>query len=287
LRRISFIVSAIALGAVAMASGTARAQDTVPPFLSGTPTVVPPAVDVSAAIEKLVRQRIEQKVPAAYLTGQAFFAGLEFHVTGDVLVPRSPLAELIANEFHPWLLQAPRRILDLCTGSGCIGIAAAMACPESRVDLSDVSDAAIRVAQKNIDKYTLGERVQVIESDLFDQLAGRCYDLILCNPPYVNAVDFAAIPAEYHAEPALGLASGVDGLDFTRRLLAQVGKYLTDDGVLFVEVGNSWEALEAAYPTVSFTWLEFEWGGHGVFMLTAEQITHHQQDFLQDAQVSV
>lgn len=238
-----------------------------------------------ATIRDLFQQRIEHKVPAAYLTGHGAFAGMEFIVTPDVLVPRSPFAELIANRFSPWLLRDPQKILDLCTGSGCIGIATAFSFPESNVDLVDISPEAIAVAQRNINKHDVAHRINAIESDLFAALKGRTYDLIVCNPPYVNAADFASMPDEYHAEPALGLESGADGLDFTRQLLIQASEYLSDGGCLFVEVGNSWEALEQVYSGVPFTWLEFEWGGHGVFVMTAEQLREHHAEFAKGARI--
>lgn len=223
---------------------------------------------------ELFRRRIEERLPAPYLTGIAHFAGLEFEVTRDTLVPRSPIAELIGQGFQPWLPEEPASILDLCTGNGCIGIAAAMAFPYAQVDLSDLSPAALEVARRNIERHRLGERVNAIESDLFDRIPG-VYDLIVSNPPYVDATDMAALPAEFHAEPVMALASGQDGLDFTRRLLREAADHLTDGGVLIVEVGNSAAALEESLAEVPFTWLEFERGGHGVFLLTREQLVTH------------
>lgn len=218
-------------------------------------------------LANLVR-RVQERIPAAYITGQAWFAGLPFVVDERVLVPRSPLGELIQKRFEPWLIQSPQRILDLCTGSGCIGIACAYSFPEAEVQLSDISYDALDVAWENIQRHDLEDRVFALQSDLFENLQGQVFDLIVSNPPYVDADDMASLPDEYHAEPELGLASGDDGLDFTRRLLAEAADYLTDSGLLVVEVGNSWLALKDAYPELPFTWVEFERGGHGVFMLT-------------------
>ena len=225
-----------------------------------------------SVIASLFERRVNERVPAAYLTGEGWFAGLPFHVDERVLVPRSPIAELIESEFIPWLSESPQTILDLCTGSGCIGIACALYLPESTVTLSDISREALVVARQNIARYELEDRVVTLESDLFNGLQHQRFDLIVSNPPYVDAEDLADMPAEYHHEPEIGLASGLDGLDFTRRLLSEAPDYLTEQGVLIVEVGNSWVALEDAYPDVPFLWLEFERGGHGVFMLTAQQL---------------
>jgi len=231
--------------------------------------------DVISQLER----RINERVPAPYITGEAWFSGLPFNVDERVLVPRSPIAELIEQGFEPWLSEDPARILDLCTGSGCIGIACALTFPNSQVDISDISEEALEVANSNIDRHCVDDQVQAVLSDLFANLQGEKYDLIVSNPPYVDENDLATMPDEFHAEPAIGLGSGTDGLDFTRRLLAEAAEHLTENGVLVVEVGNSWAALDDQFPLLPFTWLEFERGGHGVFMLTAEQLNsvprHH------------
>jgi ribosomal protein L3 glutamine methyltransferase len=219
-----------------------------------------------------IRRRADERIPAAYITGRTWFAGLPFKVDARVLVPRSPIGELIEKGFDPWLPGEPQRILDLCTGSGCIGIATAFAFPDAQVDLSDISPDALEVARENIQMHALEDRVRAVESDLFSGLQGEIYDLIVTNPPYVDAEDLASMPAEYHAEPALGLGSGEDGLDFTRRLLREAADHLIEDGVLIGEVGNSWVALAEAYPQLPFVWLELERGGHGVFLLTAADL---------------
>lgn len=229
-----------------------------------------------------IRARIEERIPAAYLVNEAWFCGLPFYVDERVLVPRSPISELIENRVSPWLDGfEPESILDLCCGSGCIGIAAAHAFPDAEVDLLDYSEDALEVAEINVERFNLEEQVGLIHSDLFERLAllGKRYDLILSNPPYVDADDIASMPAEYHVEPAMGLGSGHDGLDITRRILAEAADYLTDDGVLVVEVGNSWVNLEARFPDVPFVWVEFEHGGHGVFVMTRDELVRHQAKF--------
>ena len=228
----------------------------------------------------IIERRVDERIPAAYLTGQAWFAGMSFNVDERVLVPRSPLAESIADEFQPWMLQYPARILDLCTGSGCIGIACAATFNDAEVVLSDISIDALSVANSNIIKHHMTDQVSAVESDLFSGLAGQVFDLIVSNPPYVNQEDLAAMPAEYQAEPDIALGSGGDGLDFARRLLREARAHLSDHGLMIVEVGNSWPTLEALYPMVPFTWLEFESGGHGVFTLNAAQLDQYAEHFV-------
>jgi len=232
------------------------------------------------SILSLLERRITERVPAAYLTREAWFAGLSFYVDERVLVPRSPIAELIAQDFEPWLSGIyPQRILDLCSGSGCIGIACAYQFEDASVDLADISLDAINVADINIARHELSDRVRAVQSDVFEWLAGERYDLIVSNPPYVDAEDLADMPMEYHREPVLGLASGPDGLDITRQILRHAADHLNVGGVLIVEVGNSCVALDEAYPNVPFMWLEFERGGHGVFVMTREQLLEYADSF--------
>lgn len=225
----------------------------------------------------LIDRRIREQVPAAYLIGEAEFAGMRFIVDARVLVPRSPIAELIHKGFRPWLNIQPTSVLDLCCGSGCIGIATAAAFTEAQVVLSDLSADALDVARLNVAKHSLEERCEVIQSDLFVNLGGKVFDLIVSNPPYVDQRDIDEMPAEYKAEPELGLAAGVDGLDLVQPMLANAAKYLNEGGHLIVEVGNSWVALEERYPTVPFTWIEFEYGGEGVFILSKEELIKYQE----------
>lgn len=235
--------------------------------------------DEHAHLHALLERRIEQRVPTAYLLGEAWFCGLPFIVDERVLIPRSPIGELIEQRFQPWLASEPARILDLCTGSGCIGIACAYEFLEAEVVLGDLSFEALEVANRNIERHGLEERVYCVQGDGFAGLPGQRFDLIVSNPPYVDAEDFADMPAEYRHEPALGLACGDDGLDLVRRMLAEAADHLTEHGLLIVEVGNSQVHVEALYPEVDFTWLEFERGGHGVFLLAARQCREHQQLF--------
>jgi len=232
-----------------------------------------------AAVLDLLRRRVNDRIPLAYLLNLAYFAGLPFYVDERVLVPRSPIAELIADRFLPWLADEPQRVLDLCTGSGCIAIAIAKEFPETLVDATDISMDALSVAAVNVEHHEVEDRVGLIESDVFSKLPGQRYDLIVSNPPYVDAEDMADLPAEFLCEPELGLASGRDGLDITRRILAEAADYLTEDGVLVIEVGNSQWALEQSFPEVPFVWVEFEQGGQGVFVLTAAQCREFQPLF--------
>lgn len=230
-------------------------------------------------LRTLLHRRIEERVPTAYLIGRAWFCRLPFIVDERVLIPRSPIGEAITQRFEPWLAETPARILDLCTGSGCIGIACAYEFKNAEVVLGDLSFEALEVANLNIEQHGLEDRVYTVQGDGFDGLPGQRFDLIVCNPPYVDAEDFADMPSEFHHEPALGLACGDDGLDLVRRLLAEAADHLTDNGTLIVEVGNSQVHVVALYPEVDFTWLEFTRGGHGVFLLAASQCRKHQALF--------
>ena len=232
----------------------------------------PVSAEQHRQIERLLVRRIEEHIPLPYLLGRAWFAGLEFGCDERAIIPRSPIAELILHEYQPWYAgPEPSRILDLCCGGGCIGLAAAYY-SNAWVDLVDVDSRALALAAENQARLGLENRVSIQQSDLFQALAGNRYDLILSNPPYVDAGDLASMPEEYHHEPEIALGSGSDGLLLTRRILASAADYLTDTGLLVVEVGNSWESLEQAYPRVPFTWLEFEQGGHGVFALSAKEL---------------
>lgn len=242
-------------------------------------------------LDDLLHQRVQLRTPVPYLTHTAWFAHLPFYINKQVLIPRSPIAEMIENGFQPWFIKdgvadLPMTILDLCCGSGCIGIACAYYIHDSQVDLADLSADALAVAEENIRRYDMAGRVHCYQGDLFNalsfnngELSEKTYDLVVCNPPYVDAQDMASLPPEFLHEPRLALEAGQDGLDLVRRILADAARYLNAGGLLIVEVGNSAEALESQYPDVPFTWLEFGRGGHGVFLLYKEQLEAYQSLF--------
>ncbi len=235
----------------------------------------PVALAEQAQIATLLIARIESRKPAAYLTGEAWLQGIPFTVDERVIVPRSFIAELLADaSIDPWLGPDTRRVLDLCTGNGSLAVLAAMAWPDVAVDAADLSADALAVARLNVDRHGMASRIQLIESDGLTRTAGP-YDLILCNPPYVNAQSMAQLPAEYRAEPAVALAGGADGMDFVRQLLAQASSFLSGNGVLVLEIGNERDHFEAAFPQLEVVWLETSAGEDQVLLVTREALVDH------------
>ncbi len=229
-----------------------------------------------AKAEALVSERIATRKPAAYLTGEAWLQNVPFHVDERVIVPRSFIAELLADgegegTLDAWLSDRTLRVLDLCTGNASLAVIAAMAYPEITVDACDLSQDALAVARLNVDRHKLGHRITLFASDLFERVTGR-YDLIVCNPPYVNAASMAALPAEYRAEPAIALAGGADGMDLVRRILAGAAAHLTDDAVLVLEIGHERAHFERAFPRLEVAWLPTSAGDDQVLLVTRDAL---------------
>lgn len=250
-----------------------------------TSLYLPPDVDISVLDARLttqekvlivdrVKKRITERIPVAYLVKEAWFGGLNFYVDERALIPRSPIAELLEDRLSPWVeAESVQNILDLCTGSGCIGILAALSFPQAQVTALDNSKEALEVAKINVERFELTERVELIQSDLFDQISGKKFDIIVSNPPYVSQTEYDALAREYSHEPKVALLCETDGLNIVRQILVQARHYLHPHGVLIVEVGNSQALLEKAFVDVPFTWLQFERGGEGVFLLTAQELS--------------
>jgi len=229
--------------------------------------------DSRSRIEALAERRIAERIPLAYLLGHCRFMGLEFLIEPGIVVPRSPIGALLADGLEPWLREAPGRIVDLCCGTGCIGILAAHVFPDAEVTLVDIDPRALGLARQNVQRHGLDGRVQVVASDLFGGLAADArFDLVLSNPPYVDAIDMAALPPEYRHEPALGLAGGAEGIDLIERMLAALPGRLAAGGLFVCEVGASAPALLRAHPELPFIWPELPTGGEGVFLLFAEDL---------------
>jgi len=243
--------------------------DKLEPFLDARLTD-----DELAQVLTVIARRVTERVPASYLTHEAWLGDYKFYVDERVIVPRSFIAELLREQLAPWVVDANniRSALDLCTGSGCLAIVMADAFPDAAITASDLSGDALEVARKNVEDYALGERIKIVQSDMFEKLAGQRFDLIISNPPYVNAASMQTLPQEFRHEPPTALGSGEDGLDATRKILHHAAQHLTDDGLLVVEIGHNRAALEAAYPRTPFTWLETASGDEFVFLLHREQL---------------
>lgn len=230
-------------------------------------------------LKQLLNERIEKRIPTAYLLGEAWFCGRPFYVDERVLIPRSPISELILKQFKPYLSSSPSRVLDLCCGSGCIGIACAIQFPKAEVVLADLSFEALEVANLNIERHQLENKVYTVQGDCFASLPQQRFDLVVCKPPYVDAEDMANMPPEYQYEPELALAGGDDGLDVVRVILAEIADHLTEKGILILEVGNSFIHVQDLYPEVDFTWINLGHESHGALLLTVTQCLTYQAIF--------
>ncbi|MDY6322145.1 MAG: 50S ribosomal protein L3 N(5)-glutamine methyltransferase [Succinivibrio sp.] len=292
---VRYLVSCFAAHHVFVGHGTDNYWDEALEIVQAVMHLTPPCDDSTLTsrltrdervlIGKIARLRILSHIPTPYLTHRAFFCGRQFYVDGRVIIPRSPIGEMIENSFAPYLERDPERVLDMCTGSGCIAVAIALQFEgEAEVDAVDIDDGALEVAAINIGAYDLEEVVTPIKSDLFKNLPeGDKYDLIVANPPYVDREDLENMPEEYHQEPELALGSGDDGLDCVRRILADAAAFLNEDGILVMEVGNSESHLVDAFPMVPFHFVDLKKGGTGVFVLSKEQLDAYHEVFKQAA----
>jgi len=230
------------------------------------------SIEEQTKLYHALEKRCINRLPVPYISGRCLYANVEFYVNDSTLIPRSPIFELIEQQFQPWLKQYPDHILDLCCGSGCLGLLAALHFEYAQIDLADISDQALEVAQRNIKKHDLMHRVSAKQGDLFNAVSDKKYDVILSNPPYVDEQDLSDMPAEFLAEPKMALGSGQDGLEHVKQILSEAYNYLNDDGYLICEVGNSASALDQYYAPFAFTWLEFEHGGMGIFIMTKQEL---------------